>query len=91
MNYYNEYTKKYYQGKNIEILQATGLEGGFLTFNQARLMGGTIPKGTKAVAKLIKPMFDLVETKGGKLEEKLTGRKFSVFHVSQVQFDKGVN
>lgn len=89
MNYYNEYTKKYYQGKNIEILQATGLVGGFLTFNQARLMGGAIPKGTKAVAKLIKPMFDLVETKGGKLEERLTGRKFSVFHVSQVEFNKG--
>lgn len=85
--FYNEYTKKDYQGKNVEILKATGLTGGFLTYNQARNMGGVIPKGTKAVAKLTKPLIDLVETKNGLLEEKLSGRKFSVFHVSQVEFD----
>lgn len=86
--FYNELTKKYYQGKNVEILQATGFTGGFLTFNQANKLGGVIPKGTKAVAKLIKPMFDLVELKNGKLEERLSGRKFSVFHISQVEFKK---
>ena len=88
--FYNEYTKKHYQGKNIEILQKTGLTGGFLTFNQAFKMGGIIPKGTKAVAKLIKPVIDIQELKNGKLQEKLSGRKFPVFHISQVQFeDKG--
>ena len=33
--YYNYFTKNEYQGKNIEILQATGKTGGFCTFNQA--------------------------------------------------------
>jgi len=92
MNYYNEYTKKFYQGKNIDILKETGLEGGFVTFNQAVKLGGFIPKGTRAVAKLIQPMpGDLVKTPDGKIEHKVSGRRYSVFHVSQVQFDKEAN
>ena len=82
--YYNEYTKKDYQGKNIEILEATGRTGGFCTFNQAMKMGFSVPKGTKSIAKLIKPMIDLVELPNGKLDERKSGRMFSVFHVSQL-------
>ena len=82
--YYNYFTKNEYQGKNIEILQATGKTGGFCTFNQAVTNGYSVPKGTKAIAKLIRPMVDLVTLPNGKFEEKQSGRKFSVFHISQL-------
>ena len=82
--YYNEYTKKEYQGKNIEILEATGRTGGFCTFNQAMKMGYQVPKGTKAIAKLIKPHPEVVILPNGKIDEKISGRKFSVFHISQL-------
>lgn len=82
--FYNLYTEKDYQGKNIEILKATGLTGGFLTFNQAIKLGFKIPKGTKAIAKLNKPHWKLEKLANGKLEEKLSASKFPVFHESQL-------
>ena len=82
--FYNEKTKKPYQGSNIETLMATGLSGGFLTFCQVRDLGYTIPKGTKIVAKLIQPMPDKVVERNGKLQEKKSARRFNVFHVSQL-------
>ena len=82
--YKNAYTGKHYEGKNVDILKATGLTGGFLTFNQAYKLGYKIPKGTKAIAKLNKPFWDMVETHNGKLEEKFSARKFCVFHTSQL-------
>ena len=82
--YYNYFTKNEYQGKNIEILEATGKTGGFCTFNQAVKNGYSVPKGTKAIAKLIRPMIDLVELPNGKIDHKQSGRKFSVFHISQL-------
>ncbi len=86
--FYNEYTKKAYQGKNIEILKETGFTGGFLTFNQAFKLGGIIEKGTKCVAKLIKPHPEVKELPSGKLQEIVSGRKYPIFHISQVKFDK---
>jgi antirestriction protein ArdC len=86
--YYNELTKKPYSGKNIEILEATGLKGGFLTFNQAMKLGYKIPKGTKTIAKLIRPMLEEVEVNKGKWEVKQSGRLFPVFHKSQLE-EKG--
>jgi antirestriction protein ArdC len=82
--YYNEKTKKEYAGKNVEILQATGLTGGFVTFRQAIEIGYVVPKGTKAVAKLNKPLWETVTLPNGKIDEKFSARKFSVFHVSQL-------
>ena len=82
--YYNAYTQKHYEGKNVEILKSTGLTGGFMTFNQAYKLGYQIPKGTKAIAKLNKPYWTMVETHNGKLEEKFSARKFCVFHTSQL-------
>tara|TARA_R110000803_G_scaffold125005_1_gene192709 strand:- start:4535 stop:4804 length:270 start_codon:yes stop_codon:yes gene_type:complete len=83
--FYNEKTKKPYQGSNIETLMATGLSGGFLTFCQARDLGYKIPKGTKIVAKLIQPIGEkLIEKSNGKLESKKSARRFNVFHVSQL-------
>lgn len=87
--YFNYFTKKPFQGKNIEILENTNLTGGFLTFLQARKLGGAIPKGTKSVAKLIMPMLELKANTKGQLEEKMSGRKYSVFHISQVEFKEG--
>ena len=82
--FFNLYTKKNYEGKNVEILQATGLTGGFCTLNQANKLGLRVPKGTKAVAKLNKPHWDVVELANGKMEERFSARKFSVFHKSQL-------
>ena len=54
--YYNHKTKRPYSGKNIEILEATGLKGGFMTFRQAIELGFKVPAGTKAIAKIIRPI-----------------------------------
>ena len=83
--YYNEKTKRPYSGKNIEILEATGLKGGFMTFRQAIELGYKIPKGTKAIAKIIRPMEEFKEQADGSSKVEMSGRKFSVFHKSQLQ------
>lgn len=83
--YYNEKTKRPYSGKNIEILEATGLKGGFMTFRQAIELGYKIPKGTKAIAKIIRPMEEFKEQADGTSKVEMSGRKFSVFHKSQLE------
>lgn len=83
--YYNEKTKRPYSGKNIEILEATGLKGGFMTFRQAIELGYKIPKGTKAIAKIIRPMEQFVEQADGSSKVEMSGRKFPVFHKSQLE------
>ena len=83
--YYNEKTKRPYSGKNIEILEATGLKGGFMTFRQAIELGYKIPKGTKAIAKIIRPMEEFKEQLDGSSKVQMSGRLFPVFHKSQLQ------
>ena len=83
--YYNEKTKRTNSGKNIEILEATGLKGGFMTFRQAVELGYKIPKGTKASAKIIRPMEEFKEQADGSSKVQMSGRKFPVFHKSQLQ------
>jgi len=83
--YYNEKTKRPYSGKNIEILEATGLKGGFMTFRQAVELGYKIPKGTKAIAKIIRPMEEFKEQADGSSKVEMSGRKFPVFHKSQLE------
>jgi antirestriction protein ArdC len=83
--YYNEKTKRPYSGKNIEILEATGLKGGFMTFRQAIELGYKIPKGTKAIAKIIRPMEEFKEQADGSSKVQMSGRLFPVFHKSQLQ------
>jgi len=83
--YYNEKTKRPYSGKNIEILEATGLKGGFLTFRQAIDLGYKVPKGTKAIAKIIRPMEEFKEQADGSSKVQMSGRLFPVFHKSQLQ------
>jgi antirestriction protein ArdC len=77
--YYNLYTKQTFSGKNLEKLEATNLKGGFCTFNQARKLGGKVIKGSKAVTKLSRMITE------GKENE---FRSYSVFHQSQIQFNK---
>tara|TARA_R100000231_G_C5296977_1_gene156371 strand:+ start:626 stop:874 length:249 start_codon:yes stop_codon:yes gene_type:complete len=79
MTYYNLYTKRTFTGKNLEKLEATKLTGGFCTFNQARKLGAQIIKGSKAVCKLSRMVED------GKDQQ---FRSYSVFHSSQIQFNK---
>ena len=86
--FYNEYTKKEYAGMNIEILAKTGLKGGFLTFNQAKKLGGFIKKGSKAVAKISTPIFDNYVVNGETINQFNSARKVAVFHVSQIEFNK---
>ena len=86
--FYNEYTKKEYAGMNIEILAKTGLKGGFLTFNQAKKLGGFIKKGSKAVAKINTPIFDNYVVNGETINQFNSARKVAVFHVSQIEFNK---
>ena len=83
--YYNHKTKRPYSGKNIEILEATGLKGGFMTFRQAIELGFKVPKGTKAIAKIIRPMEEFKEQSDGSSKVEMSGRKFPVFHVSQLE------
>ena len=79
MKHYNLYTKKPFSGKNLEKLEATNLEGGFRTFNQARKLGAKVIKGSKAVCKLSR-----IVTQGKEDEF----RSYSVFHQSQIEFRK---
>ena len=81
MKYYNIYTKQPFSGKNLEKLESTKLTGGFCTFNQARKLGGKVIKGSKAVCKLSRLIIE------GKENE---FRSYSVFHQSQIQFNKEV-
>jgi len=82
--YYNEKTKRPYSGSNIDILEATGLKGGFLTFRQAVELGYKIPAKTKAIAKLIRPIEEFREQSDGSKKVEMSGRKFPVFHTSQL-------
>ena len=82
--YYNEKTGNEYHGKNLEILEATGKTGGFCTFRQAVDLGYSVPKGTKAIAKIIAPIPTTDTLANGKIVEKMAGRRFSVFHISQL-------
>jgi hypothetical protein len=79
--YYNLYTKQTFTGKNLEKLQSTNLQGGFCTFNQARKLGAKVIKGSKAICKLSRLIME------GKENE---FRSYSVFHQSQIEFNKEV-
>lgn len=76
--YINYVTKIAYTGKNLEILKKSGYHGEFITFNQTFAIGGIVPKETKTVASLVR---FLNETNPKKPQFK----RFSVFHVSQVE------
>lgn len=87
--FYNYFTNEEYSGKNIELLQATGLTGGFLTFNQARKLGAKVRKGSKCVARLVRHVSDQPNLRTGKLETSF--RSYPVFHISQVELKEEKN
>ena len=79
--YFNIFTKKEFTGKNLEVLQLTNLTGGFATLYQFKKLGGRVPKGSKAVARLIRP------TQNEDVEGNKSFRTYCVFHESQIIFD----
>ena len=79
--YKNYVTGISYTGKNLEILRKTGYSGDFITFNQTFSIGGIVPKETKTVASLVR-MINNDDPK------KPYFKRFSVFHVSQVELPK---
>tara|TARA_S200002703_G_scaffold66361_1_gene57554 strand:+ start:280 stop:564 length:285 start_codon:yes stop_codon:yes gene_type:complete len=81
---YNFYTKEAYSEKNREILEKTGKDGGFLTFNQARKLGGKVRKGEKSIARLSRFVNEEYNKKKKEFENGF--RSYCVFHVSQVDF-----
>lgn len=87
--YYNFYTNEEYTGKNVELLEATGLTGAFMTFNQARKLKGQVRKGSKCVAKLVRYVSDQPNLKTKKLETSF--RSYPVFHISQIDFKEEQN
>jgi len=56
-----------------------------MTFRQAIELGYKIPKGTKAIAKIIRPMEEFKEQADGSSKVQMSGRLFPVFHKSQLQ------
>tara|TARA_X000001382_G_scaffold127551_1_gene115610 strand:- start:1497 stop:1796 length:300 start_codon:yes stop_codon:yes gene_type:complete len=76
--YINYVTKIAYTGKNLDILKKTGYDGEFITFNQTFSIGGIVPKETKTVASLVRFL-------NNENPKKPQFKRFSVFHVSQVE------
>jgi antirestriction protein ArdC len=81
MEFINHITKESYTGKNLELLSKTGFSGEFLTFNQAFQVGGVVPKGTKSVASLVRFL-------NNDNPKKAQFKRFAVFHISQIEFNK---
>ena len=77
----NYVTKISYTGKNVDRLIDSGFEGEFITFNQTFKIGGVVPKGTKSVASLVR-MINNDDPK------KPYFKRFAVFHISQIEFNK---
>jgi antirestriction protein ArdC len=87
--YYNFYTNKEYTGKNLDLLEATGLTGAFLTFNQARKLKGQVRKGSKCVARLTRFIDKKLSQKTDQLENGFCS--YPVFHISQIDFKEEQN
>jgi antirestriction protein ArdC len=87
--FYNFYTKEAYSERNAEILKSSGLTGGFLTFNQARKLGGQVRKGSKCVARLSRFVEQEINKKTNQLENGF--RSYPVFHISQIDFKEEQN
>ena len=79
--YINYVTKESYTGENINLLRKSGYEGEFITFKQAFEIGGVVPKGTKSVASLVR-MINNDDPK------KPYFKRFAVFHISPIEFNK---
>ncbi len=80
----NLVTKKPYRGFNFWYLLSFGFERPyFLTFNQAKQLGGSIQKGAKSYLVVFWKLFD-VQQKDGSTEQVPMLRYYRVFHVDQV-------
>jgi antirestriction protein ArdC len=80
---HNFVTKKAYRGINTWLLLAAGYTSpAFLTFKQARDLGGSVRKGEKGWP-VVFWKFGEVETKAGEVKDYAFCRFYTVFNVSQ--------
>lgn len=80
----NLITKKPYRGFNFWYLLSFGFDRPwFLTFNQAKELGGTIKKGSKSFLVVFWKLFDV--EKNGATEQVPMLRYYRVFHIDQVE------
>lgn len=82
----NFVTKKPYRGVNLIILWSAGYSSpDFLTFRQAKQLGGSVRKGEHGLPVVFWTVYDgkTVDPKTGKLEKRFVLRYYTVFHVSQ--------
>lgn len=79
-------TKKPYRGINLIILWSAGYSSpDFLTFNQAKQLGGAVRKGEHGLPVVFWTVYDGngIDPKTGKPEKRFVLRYYTVFHVSQ--------
>jgi antirestriction protein ArdC len=82
----NFVTKKPYRGVNLIILWSAGYSSpDFLTFRQAKQLGGSVRKGEHGLPVVFWTVYDgkTVDPKTGKIEKRFVLRYYTVFHVSQ--------
>lgn len=81
----NLVTKKPYRGFNFWYLLSFGFDKPyFLTFNQAKELGGTVKKGSKSILVVFWKLFD-VQQKDGSTDKVPMLRYYRVFHIDQVE------
>lgn len=81
----NLVSKKVYRGFNFWYLLSFGFERPFfLTFNQVKMLGGCVKKGSKSYQVVFWKLLD-VENKDGSTEEIPMLRYYRVFHIDDVE------
>jgi antirestriction protein ArdC len=84
----NFVTGKAYRGVNVLILWAAGFSSpDFLTFNQAKKLGGSVRKGERGIPVVFWRVYDGkdVNPKTGKAEKRFVLRYYTVFNVTQCE------
>lgn len=90
---HNAGTGRAYSGINVLLLWSAGYSSnGWITYNQARALGGNVRKGEKGTLVTLYKKIDVTENKGTADEKaKKVGllRGFTVFNVEQCDFPEG--
>lgn len=80
----NFLTKKAYRGINVILLWSCGYSTpDFLTFNQAKSLGGSVRKGEHGMPIVFWTVYDGKNSQTGASEKRFVLKYFTVFHVSQ--------
>lgn len=86
----NVATGRLYNGINTLILWAAAMENGYrshgwMTFHQAKQLGGNVRRGEKATQILFIKRTDEIDEQTGKAYQKVIPKAWSVFHVDQLE------